>query len=69
MRKGAGIFATIALIIALIGIWAKFAPVGTKSVTAAGVEPSISSIQSVRCICAALASGPTARVGAKCSKR
>jgi len=43
MRKAAAIFATIALIIALIGMWAKFAPIATKSVTAAGIEPSTSS--------------------------
>jgi hypothetical protein len=40
MRKAACLFAAIALISALIGMWAKFEPVATKSVTAARVEPS-----------------------------
>jgi hypothetical protein len=40
MRKAVGVFATIALIIALIGVWMRFTPVATKSVTATGAPPS-----------------------------
>jgi hypothetical protein len=40
MRKAVGIFATMALIIALIEIWMRSAPVATESATAVGVQPS-----------------------------
>jgi len=46
-QTAASIFAMIALIIALIGMWAKFAPVA-KSVTTAGVEPSTSQTSPVQ---------------------
>jgi hypothetical protein len=38
MRKTVTIFVTIPLIVALIGMWVKFAPIATEAVTAAGVE-------------------------------
>jgi hypothetical protein len=38
MRKAAGVFVTVALIIALVGMWLKSPPVATKSTIAAGVE-------------------------------
>jgi hypothetical protein len=44
MRKAVTVFVTIALIIALVGMWVKFAPVATKAVTAAGVEPPTGAI-------------------------
>ena len=44
MRKAVGVFVTTALIIALIGMWVRFAPVVTESVTAAGVQPSTGTI-------------------------
>jgi hypothetical protein len=44
MRKAIGVFATMALIVALIGMWMRFAPVATESVTAAGVQPSTGAI-------------------------
>jgi hypothetical protein len=40
MRKTIGVFAMIALIIALIGTWTRFAPIPTEAVTAAGLNPS-----------------------------
>jgi hypothetical protein len=40
MRKTIGVFATMAFVIALIGMWMRFAPVATESVTAAGLPPS-----------------------------
>jgi hypothetical protein len=39
MSKAIGVFATMALIIALIGMWLRFAPVTTEAVTAAEVQP------------------------------
>ncbi len=42
MRKAVGVFATMALIIALIGM--RFAPVATEAVTAAAVKPSTGAI-------------------------
>jgi hypothetical protein len=44
MRKAIGVFTAIALVIALIGIWTRFAPVATKAVTAARPEPSTGAI-------------------------
>jgi hypothetical protein len=44
MRKAIGIFATMALIIALFGMWMRFAPLATQSVTAKGVKPSTGAI-------------------------
>ncbi len=44
MRKAVGVFATTALIIALIGMWVRSAPVATESVTAAGVKLSTGAI-------------------------
>jgi len=44
MRKAAGVLATIALIVALIGIWARFGAVAPDAVTAAGVQPSAGAI-------------------------
>jgi hypothetical protein len=44
MRKAVGVFATMALIIALIEMWMKFGPVATESVTAAGVKPPTGAI-------------------------
>jgi len=38
MRKALAVFVTMALIIALVGMWVKSAPVATESVTAVGVE-------------------------------
>jgi len=43
MHKTVGVFATLALIIAAVGMWAKFAPVATEFVTAA-TEPSTGAI-------------------------
>jgi len=40
MRKTVGVFTTMALIIALIGIWMRSAPVATESMTAARLRPS-----------------------------
>jgi hypothetical protein len=39
MRKIFHIFAMTALIVALIGMWLRFAPVTTEAVTAAEVQP------------------------------
>jgi hypothetical protein len=39
MSKAIGVFAMMALIIALIGMWLRFAPVTTEAVTAAEVQP------------------------------
>ena len=44
MRKAVTVFVTIALIIALVGMWVKFAPVATEAVTAAGIKPSTDAI-------------------------
>jgi hypothetical protein len=44
MRKAVTVLVTIALIIALVGMWVKFALVATESVTAAGVEPPTGAI-------------------------
>jgi hypothetical protein len=44
MRKAVGVFLTMALIIALVGMWMRSAPVATESVTAAGVQPSTAAI-------------------------
>jgi len=44
MRIAVGVFVTTALTIALIGMWGRFAPVVTESVTAAGVQPSTGAI-------------------------
>ncbi len=44
MRKAISVLATIALIVALIGIWVRFGPVATEAVTAAGVHPSTRAI-------------------------
>jgi hypothetical protein len=38
MRKAIGVFATIALIVALVGMWMRFAPVASEPATAAGVK-------------------------------
>ena len=40
MRKVFHVFATMAVIIALIGMWVRFAPVATQSLTAERAEPS-----------------------------
>jgi hypothetical protein len=40
MRKVFHVFATMAVIIALIGMWVRFAPIATQSVTAERAEPS-----------------------------
>lgn len=39
MSKAIGVAATMAVIIALIGMWLRFAPVTTGAVTAAEVQP------------------------------
>jgi hypothetical protein len=39
MTKAIGVFAMMALIIALIGMWLRFAPITTEAVTAAEVQP------------------------------
>jgi hypothetical protein len=39
MSKAIGVFAMIALIIALIGMWLRFAPIATEAMTAAEVQP------------------------------
>ena len=44
MRKAIGVFLTIAVIIAFVGMWMRFAPVATESVTAAAVQPSTGAI-------------------------
>ena len=44
MRKAVEIFAATALIIALIGMWMRFAPIATEPVTAAGIKPSTGAI-------------------------
>jgi hypothetical protein len=44
MRNAIAVSVTTALIIALIGIWMRFGPVATESVTAAGVQPSNAAI-------------------------
>jgi hypothetical protein len=44
MRKVFHVFATMALIIALIGMWVRFAPVATQSVTAEQAKPSAGAI-------------------------
>ena len=44
MRKVIAVSVTTALIIALIAMWVRFGPVGTESVTAAGVQPSTGAI-------------------------
>jgi hypothetical protein len=44
MRKAIGVFATMALIIALIGISMRSAPVAMEPVTAAGFRPSTGAI-------------------------
>jgi len=44
MRKAIAVFATTALIIVLIGIWMRLAPVATEAVTAAPVQPSTGAI-------------------------
>ena len=44
MRKALAVFVTMALIIALVGMWVKFAPIATEAVTAAGIEPLTAAI-------------------------
>jgi hypothetical protein len=44
MRKAIGVFLTMAVIIAFVGMWMRFAPVATESVTAAGPKPSTGAI-------------------------
>jgi hypothetical protein len=44
MRKAIGVFVTMALIIALVGMWMRSAPVATESVAAAGVKPPTGAI-------------------------
>ena len=39
MSKAIGVFAMMALISALIGMWLRFAPITTEAVTAAEVQP------------------------------
>jgi hypothetical protein len=39
MSKAISVFAMMALIIALIGVWLRFAPITTEAVTAAKVQP------------------------------
>jgi len=39
MRKTVTVFVTIALLIAFVGMWVKFASVATEAVTAAEVQP------------------------------
>jgi hypothetical protein len=39
IRKAVGVFVTMALIIALVGTWLRFAPVTTEALTAAEVQP------------------------------
>jgi hypothetical protein len=38
MSKAIGVFATMALIVAVIGIWLRFEPVATEPMTAAGAQ-------------------------------
>jgi hypothetical protein len=47
MGKAISVFAMTALIIALIGMWLKFAPITTEAVTAAEVQPSSNAISPV----------------------
>jgi hypothetical protein len=44
MRKAIAVSVTTALIFALIGMWMRFGPVATESVTAAGVQSSTAAI-------------------------
>ena len=44
MRKTVGVFVTMALIIALMGMWVRSAPIATESVTAAGDQSSTGAI-------------------------
>jgi hypothetical protein len=44
MRKAIAVSAMTALIFALMGIWMRFGPVATQSVTAAAVQPSTAPI-------------------------
>jgi hypothetical protein len=44
MRKAIGVFLTVALIIALVGMWMRSAPVATESVTAAAAQPPAGAI-------------------------
>ena len=46
MRKAIAVSVTTALIIALIGMWMRSAPVATKAATAAGIKPSTGTISS-----------------------
>ena len=44
MRKAIAVSVTTVLIFALIGMWMRFAPVATESVTAPGAQPSSGAI-------------------------
>jgi hypothetical protein len=44
MRKTVSVFAAMAMIIALIGLWVRFASVATQTVTAAGAKPPTGAI-------------------------
>ena len=48
MRKAIGIFATMALMIALIEMWMRSAPVATESATAAKVQTLSSAISPIK---------------------
>ena len=44
MSKAISVFATMALIVAVIGTWSRFAPVAPEPVTAAGVQAASNAI-------------------------